>query len=317
MLLATWATLTARLRGRPRHPAWSFSFEVAVRYLRLDWEQTASWDFRKLRGDMDRRPYPRNYAKKVRQEDAELGGIPVRRFVPPQRSGVGCVLCLHGGSYIFGSAGTSHCELMAHIAHDTGLEVLGLEYRLVPEHRYPAQLEDALAAFSAVTRAGTAADEVIVVGDSSGGNLALALSLALRDAGEPQPAALALISPWSDLEMPGRSFEENDPYDFGTRDALLRHARAFAGELPLSDPRISPLRANLKGLPPCLVVVSELEIPRDDIEALARALEKAGVDVALHLARHMPHNAPTFAAYDPEGKAALDAVVSFVRAHAT
>ena len=117
----------------------------------------------------------------------------------------------------------------------------------------------------------------------------------------------------SDLAMPGKSFVEYDRYDFGTRDALVRHAQAYAGGVPLSDPRISPTHAALAGLCPCLVVVSELELPRDDVQAFADKLRAAGVETDVHLARSMPHNAPALAALHPEGEASLRAITTFIR----
>ena len=153
----------------------------------------------------------------------------------------------------------------------------------------------------------------MIAGDSSGGNLAVSLQLALRDRGGPQAAAMVLSSPWVDLEMPAESFRQNDPFDFGTREVLARQALTFAGGLPLSDPRISPTFAVLEGLGPCLVTVGELEIPRDDIMRFAERLRKAGVNVTLHIAKNMPHNAPVFAEYHPEGKSALGIIVRFIQ----
>jgi len=313
MLSAFCLTLLARLRGRPRHPSWPFSFELVIRFLRLDWEETASWDLKRLAAEMNSRPYPRDFAKKVKQTDEKLGGIFVRRFTPPHKNGEGTILFLHGGSYLFGSATTTHCEVMARLACESGLEVIGPDFRLTPEHRYPAQLEDALAVWSAWVQLERTAERVVVVGDSSGGNLALALALALRDQGRPQPAALALISPWCDLEMPGASFQTNDRYDFGTRDVLVRHAHAFAGILPLSDARVSPTHALLAGLCPCLITLGEVEIPHDDIMAFTRKLHAAGVDTEVHVAPAMPHNPPAFAAMHPAGAESMKAVVDYVR----
>lgn len=314
MLSAWWATILGRLVGRRRHPNWPFVLEVLVRYLRRDWEETATWDDATLRADLDARPYPNKFAKKVRIVECNLGGVPAWRFVPPNVKEGRCVLFLHGGSYIYGSAKTTHAELIARIAFETGIEVVGLEFRLAPEHRYPSQLHDALTAFDTLVLDGVPAGRLLIAGDSSGGNLAVALQLELRDRGGPQAVAAVLSSPWVNLEMPAPSFRENDPFDYGTRDVLARQAVTFAGGLALSDPRLSPTYANLRGLAPCLITVGELEIPRDDILAFAERLKNAGVDVTLWVAKNMPHNAPIFAEYHPEGKAALDAIVQFIRA---
>jgi epsilon-lactone hydrolase len=306
LFIAFWATVFGRILGRPRRRGWPFRFEMIVRYLRLDWEDTAGWDFVRLREDMASRPYPRDFAKKVVREDGELGGVPVSCFVPPVPSKRrGRILFLHGGSYIFGSPKTNYCEMLSRLAYESGLRIVAPDFRLVPEHRYPAQLEDALAVFRALQAEELGADKVVVVGDSSGGNLALALALELKRLAQPQPRALGLISPWCDLEMPAPSFQENDPFDFGTREPLTRHARAFAGNLDLSDPHISPTYADLTGLCPCLVIVGGLELPRDDILSFHGKLVRAGVSAELHVAPEMPHGPPVMAGLHPGGDRAL------------
>jgi acetyl esterase/lipase len=311
MILTFLATVRARFKNGPLRPSWSFSFEATVRFLRRDWDETSAWSLPRLRAELDARPYPRDVLRRVTVRDGELGGVPARWFVPPGPSGM-TVLFFHGGSYIYGSARTTHADALARIALASGATVIGVDYRLAPEHVYPAQLEDAERAFEALL-ATTSVEHVIVAGDSAGGNLALSLELARRDRGAPLPRACVLICPWSDLTMPGRSFVENEPFDFGTREALLRHARAFAGELALEDPRLSPVNARLGGLTPVLVVAGEVEIPRDDILALAAALEKANVDVTVHVAPDLPHNPPLFAAYHPEARACVEAIGAFVR----
>lgn len=313
MILAWAATLAGRLRGRPRHPRWPFVFELMVRFLRRDWDETADWPFARLREESNARPYPLDFAKRVKLERGELGGVEVARFLPPGALAGRRLLFFHGGSYIYGSSCTTHRELIARLALEIGVEVVGVEYRLAPEHPYPAQLEDALAVYEACLAEGVAPEHLALAGDSAGGNLVVALELALRDRGRPLPRAAILISPWADLEMPGASFQENEPIDFGTREVLVRQARAFAGDLPLSDPRLSVVHAKLEGLAPTLVTVGEAELPRDDVLALAAALQRAGVEVTVHRAEDMPHNAPVFAAYHPAAKAALDAVVAFAR----
>jgi len=203
--------------------------------------------------------------------------------------------------------------MMARLAFESGLEVIGPDFRLAPEHRYPAQLDDALAVWSSLLLARKDSAGIALVGDSSGGNLALALALGLRERGLEGPRALALISPWCDLEMPGASFQAHDRYDFGTRDALLRHAKAFAGVLSLADPRVSPTHASLAGLCPCLVVLGEVELPHDDIIAFSEKLSAAGVETQVHVARSMPHNPPAMASLHPEGAAAMRAIVKFLQ----
>ena len=311
MILTFLATARARWKNGPLRPTWSFSFEATLRFLRRDWEETSRWSFPRLRAELDARLYPRAMLKRVNLRDGELGGVPARWFVPPHASDT-TVLFYHGGSYIYGSARTTHGDLLARIALASGATVIGVDYRLAPEHVYPAQLEDAERAFEALLTT-TPAARVVLAGDSAGGNLALVLELARRDRGASLPGACALICPWADLTMPARSCVENAPFDFGTRDALSRHARAFAGDVALDDARVSPVRAALAGLPPVLVVAGEVELLRDDILALADALREAAVDVSVHVAPDMPHDPPLFAAYHPAGLESIAAIGAFIR----
>ena len=311
-MVAFFETIAHRASRGPLRPSWSLEFQSVVRLLRKDWEATSAWEPARLRADIDARPYPQTTVRKVKTTDAPLGGVPTRRFVPPGAKKAPVVLFFHGGSYIYGSARTTHAELLARLAVASGCEVLGVDYRLAPEHAYPAQLEDALAAFDALVASGVPAESIVVAGDSAGGNLAFYLQLALRDRGSPQARSAVLLSPWSDLTMPGESFTKNDPYDYGTRETLLAQARLFAGELPLGDPRLSPTHARCEGLAPVLVVAGEVEIPHDDILTLVKRMKDAGVDVTVHVAKDMPHNPAVFAAYHPSGAKALERMARFV-----
>lgn len=313
-VLALFRTLSSRLSKGPALPSWSFSFETIVRFLRADWDDTRSWPLARIRADHDARKQPSKHAARVTMHDETIGGVPCRRFVPAGEAGAGVVLFFHGGSYFYGSCKTTHQELVARLAADAGHEVIGVEYRLAPEHRYPAQRDDALAVIDALLEGGRSLAELLLAGDSAGGNLAIATAIALRDReGGANVAALALLSPWSDLTMPGESFTSNDATDFGDRAALVEHARAFLGDVPADDPRVSPVHADLARLPPCLVEVGTAEIPRDDILALARKLVAEGVETTLHEAREMPHNAAVFSDICPEGLRAHEALVRFVR----
>ncbi len=313
--LALARTTRARRAARgPARPTWSFQFEWMLEYLRTDWHATSATPFAQLRAEVDARPYPRTMVRRTKIRDAKLGGVPTRWFTAPDADESHVILFFHGGSYIYGSVRTTHADLCARLALMTKAAVAGVEYRLAPEHPFPAQLEDARAAFAALVESGVTEDRIVVAGDSAGGNLAIELQIALRDEGRPQAAAAVLLSPWSDLRMPGRSFADNERFDFGTRDVLVKHAEAFAGKHDLDDPRISPVNAKLDGLAPTLIVAGEVEIPRDDILEIARRLEDAKVAVTLHVAPDMPHNAALFAAYHPNGMRALEEVARFTQA---
>lgn len=301
LLLVTFLpTLRSRLRHGPRRPSWSFLFEWTIRFLRRDWDETAQWPLEAQRQATASRPYPGPHLSKVTVREEQVGGVPVRRFTPPQ-PGPLQVVFFHGGSYIYGSTRHSHAELCAHLAAATSLEVIGVEYRLAPEHPWPAQLEDARAVCEALT------GPLALAGDSAGGHLAVKTAEALAD----EPRGLVLLSPWVDLEMPGASFTTNDDSDFGTREVLVRHASAVAGGRPLAE--LALARVKLEGLPPTFVSVGSAETPRDDILAFVEQLRAAKVDVTLHVAQDMPHNATLFEAYHPSAKQAFAATAQVLR----
>ena len=303
LLLTTFfPTAVSRLRRGPLRPSWSFTFEWMIRFLRRDWDETASWPLPEQRAAIAAKPYPAPHLKKVAVRAEVIGGVPVRTFSPPKPGPVKIVY-FHGGSYIYGSTATSHADLCAHLALATSLEVVGVEYRLAPEHPWPAQLEDAVAVCRGLKGA-----PLILAGDSAGGHLAV------RTARVIEAKALVLLSPWVDLEMPGRSFVENAAYDFGTREVLVRHARAVAGDAPLAS--LALANEPLGALPPVLVSVGSAETPRDDILGFVEKIRAAGGDCTLHTAEDMPHNPALFEAYHPAGRAAFEAAAGFVRAHA-
>ncbi len=269
--------------------------------LRRDWDETAAWPLERQRAAVGARPYPRAHVKRVAVQAEELAGVPVRRFTPAHPAAVKIVY-FHGGSYVYGSTATSHADFCAQLALATSAEVVGVEYRLAPEHPWPAQLEDALAVCRALSDS-----SLVLAGDSAGGHLA-------ATAAEHVTAqAVVLLSPWVDLEMPGRSFADNDRYEIGTRAVLQRHASAVAGLRPVAS--LSLDAALLRELPPCFVSVGALEGPRDDILDFVQRLRAVGVDCTLHVAEDMPHNPAFFAAYHPSGRAAFDATVAFLMRH--
>ncbi|WP_437967662.1 alpha/beta hydrolase [Sorangium sp. So ce260] len=310
--LAFVETAVERARRGPARPSWGFGFEWVVRALRRDFIDMLDWPYPKVRADLDARFYPDKTVRRVRRTGDVLGGVPAVWFEPPGALDRGVVLYFHGGSYLFGSTRT-HADVMARLALSSGARVVGIDYRLAPEHRYPAQLDDALAAVGALVERGHAPGEIALAGDSAGGNLALVTQLALRDRGV-QAGCAALISPWLDLTAGSASTRDNDPTDYGTREGVVRQARDFAGAIPLDDPRLSALHARLDGLGPLFVQVGDAERLRDEGVELARRAREAGVDVTLDVLRDMPHNGPVLAEYHPEGARGADTLGSYLRA---
>lgn len=205
------------------------------------------------------------------------------------------VLYLHGGGYVFGSPRT-HRNLVSRISHVTGLPALSLDYRLPPVATLPGPIEDALAAYRHLLDAGHPPERIVVAGDSAGGNLALALALHALDAGLPRPAALVLLSPWTDLTHSGASFAFNATLDtFLPPVALQRAARVALNGADAGHWHASPLFAPdalWPQLPPTLIQVGSTEVLLDDADRTARRIAAAGVPVELHVFDRQPHVVP-------------------------
>lgn len=245
--------------------------------------------------------------------EAVIGGVPVAHFRPPNNTAADAVLYLHGGAYMAGSA-ASHGALAASLAVATGAEVLLPLYRLAPEHPFPAALDDV----TAVYRDLVAADRrVSLAGDSAGGGLALALTLDIRDRDETMPASLSLISPWTDMTLSGGSMTQRATIDpMVTEDALRAAIVSYAAGRPLTDPRLSPLFADLDGLPPMLIQVGERERLRDDAARLVEKARAAGCAADYREWRDMIHVWHLFSRYLPESGQAIAELAAHIRRHA-
>ena len=210
-------------------------------------------------------------------EPFSLGDMPMAWVRPERghdRSKV--ILYCHGGGYTSGNLGYARV-LAAKMANATGCEVLAFQYRLAPEFPYPAALEDALEAWEYLMHQGWGAKNVILAGDSAGGNLALELTLALKEAGRFLPGRLVLFSPWTDMTASGASYTHREALDPMLTEQYIRSVRsAYAPGVDYSQPQFSPLFADLSGLPPTLIQVGEREILASDSEQLQKALIAAG-----------------------------------------
>jgi len=231
-------------------------------------------------------PLPQDVA--VTEVDA--GGVPAHWLTAPGVDTERVLLYLHGGGYRMGSF-RSHGELAARLGRASGLRVLLLDYRLAPEHPFPAALDDAVAAWRWLrAEQGFQASSLAVAGDSAGGGLALALLVMLRDSGQDLPAALGLMSPWTDLTLSGASMSErvgDDPVL--TPEVVRQLARDYLAETDPSAGLASPLFASLVSLPPMLVQVGGAELLLSDSERLADAASAVGVDVTLNVGDGLPH----------------------------
>jgi len=222
------------------------------------------------------------------------------------------IVYLHGGGYALGSLNT-HRGLVARLSKVARVRVLSVAYRLGPEHPHPAAVEDAVAAVRFVRASGIAPARTAVAGDSAGGGLTLATLLALRDAGDPLPAAGLCISPWTDLAATGESVTTKADQDPMLRaaDLTLMADAYLAGQNP-KTPLASPLYAEMAGLPPLLLQVGSAELLLDDSTRVAERARAAGVDVELRVWQDMFHVWHVFADILPEGEQAVQEMADFL-----
>jgi acetyl esterase/lipase len=248
----------------------------------------------------------------VAVEDVRLGGRPSLRLTP-EGTGAGALLYLHGGGYVVGSHRTG-AKLARLVAERSGLEAYSLDYRLAPEHPFPAAVDDGLAAYRELIERGIDPASLVVAGDSAGGGLTISTLVAARDAGLPMPAAAVVFSPLTDQTHSGRSIHGLVGIDpLFTPEALDWYGSKYLGSADPATPLASPLFADLAGLPPLLIQVGGHELLLDDSIGLARAAALADVEVSLEIGAGLPHVFQNRAGELDEADAALDRVGAFIR----
>ncbi len=227
------------------------------------------------------------------------------------------IFYLHGGGYYFCSP-KSHRSVVFQLAQRSGARTFSLDYRLAPEHPFPAALDDALAAYRCLLADGIPPDSIVVAGDSAGGGLALALLLALRDAKDVLPAAALLFSPWTDLAATGSTLVTNDGADPMFRGAAIARAASLylAGADPM-HPYASPLYGDFSGLPPLMIQAGSTEVLLDDARRIAERAQAAGCVVEFEVWPKMPHVWQLFAPFIPEACRALDRAAAFACLYAS
>ena len=246
-------------------------------------------------------------------EPITIGGVRAERITPKQKTDK-IILHLHGGAFFAGSANT-HRALGAEFAVRSNAVVYMLEYRLAPEHPYPAALDDGLAAYRALLALGYESHNIVFGGDSGGCAHILSLAIALRDKGEALPAAMFMISPYIDITLAAESVSSlkyRDP--MVTAHALRRGSDGYRGSISVNDARVSPLFANLHGLPPMLIQAGSQEILLDDSLRLAEYARAAGVDVDCQIYEGMWHNFQMFNAFISVADRAIDHIARFIKA---
>jgi acetyl esterase/lipase len=220
----------------------------------------------------------------------------------------------HGGGYISGNC-DDHRNHVAKFVQATGVGALLYDYRLAPEHPFPAGMHDTLAAYRWLLGQGVRPENVVIVGESAGGGLCLASLLAIRDEGLPLPVAAVALSPWTDLQCTGESYRTNARRDISIIGSWEVWGDYYVGSNDPCHPWISPLYGDLAGLPPILIEVGDHEVHLDDSRQFAAKAQAAGVDITLHVWEGMVHCFPLFAPMFPEATQAWDEIVAYIRAH--
>jgi monoterpene epsilon-lactone hydrolase len=249
----------------------------------------------------------------VQQSPTTIGGVSAIEVTAPGADADAVILYFHGGVYVIGSAATS-VPLVAELARRTGARVITLDYRLAPEHPYPAAVEDAQDACRGLLEQGVDPGQIALAGESAGGGLAVATLLGLRDAGTPLPSCAFLMSPYADLTLSGDSIASREAVDRTlTPEGLRLRIPDYVAGADAADPLISPVFADLTGLPPLLIQVGSNEILLSDALRLAERAAMADVTVTLDVTDSVPHVFQAFAAMLDEADAALDRASTFLR----
>ena len=249
----------------------------------------------------------------VRTEPVDANGVPAEWTSTPYADANRIVMFLHGGAYISGSI-ASHRHVMAELGRQAAARTLALDYRLAPEHPFPAALDDAIAGYRFLLSSGYQPERITLAGESAGGGLAIATLLSLRDAGVTLPGSVWCSSPWVDLEMTGTTMATKSADDpLIQKPYLLETASDYLHGTDPRSPLVSPIHADLRGLPAMLIQVGSAETLLSDSIRLTAVAGEADVDVTLQVWPGMIHAWHLFYPQLAEGRAALAAVGAFIR----
>src|SRR5713226_8453908 len=281
--------------------------QMAIEAFKMTGEKIAKApDIKGMRAVMEEMSAP--VPSDVKCTPVNAGGVPAEWIVAPGAADDRFLLYLHGGGYV----------MVSSLSRAAGVRALVLEYRLAPEHPFPAPVEDATAAYRWLLSQGAKPAHTVVAGDSAGGGLALATLVALRDAKLPLPAAGVCLSPWADMEGTGASMTTKAKEDpIVQKEMLLGMAKLYLGGANPKTPLAAPLHADFRGLPPLLIQVGSAETLLDDATRVAERAKSAGVKVDLEVWSEMIHVWQLFAPILPEGQQAIEKIGKFIRAQVT
>lgn len=293
----------------------SWQSKFIQRLIRMSWDKTGGPGIEASRLRARESKIATRFAKvprDVRVTRVMAGPVRAEWIEPAGAQFHRVIVYLHGGGYVMGSLDT-HRNLVARIAAASSARVLFLNYRLAPEHPFPAALEDVLAAYRWLLMEGLDPAGICFAGDQAGGGLAIAAAIALRDNRAPMPGSLVALSPWTDLALSGRTILRNSATDHTLSIELLAYfAQSYLqGTLP-TNPLASPLYAKLKALPSLLIQTGANEILRDDATRLAERALQAGVDVSVEVYAGQPHAFQLFEML-PEAGASVARIGSFIK----
>jgi acetyl esterase/lipase len=307
-------TLWRRARGRPYVERWPFAFEVLWGMTRRNLfasRELSPRELRRRQEEMAREP-----DLPLTRRTETIGEVDVEWFVPPKASsepGDPLIVYLHGGGYVFGSPST-HASMIGRLATEAGVAALGIDYALAPEHDVGEARDDVVDVWQSLLAAGWQPERMAMAGDSAGGGLSLSTCVALRERDLPQPARLVLLSPWVDLQCDTPSYETYSDVDLGTAEMFREMARVASGDRAFDDPVLSPLHADLSGVPPTLIQVGGLEMIIDDCRRLGERLEAADVEVDWKAWPEMIHGFHMFDRVLPEADEAIAEAAAFLDA---
>lgn len=290
----------------------------SLRALYSDWSEimaSSELTMRLFRSIFDEWHQPTAEPEDVTYKEETVGGVPGIWAFPAGADRTRVLLYTHGGGFAVGSA-SSHRKLAAHVAKALGVTAFVLDYRRAPEHPHPAQIEDGVAVFDALLERGIKAEDITTIGDSAGGNLAVAIPLALREQGRPLPGRVIAFSPWLDMENAGETLVTNDATDaLITRELLEGMIAGVLGGLTDPDnPLANPLYADFTGFPRLYVNAGGAESLLDNATRLAERAQAAGVDVTLSVAPGQQHVFPFLAGRAPEADQELAKIAQWYSA---
>ena len=288
------------LQFRLKRPAIDWNTEDAIFRFREECEQGAK-RFGKIPAGIE--IYP-----------VTINGLSAEWILPAHATKDKMIFFVHGGGYVSGSC-TDHRIHAAKFVKGSDVGALLFEYRLAPEHPFPAALDDTVTAYRWLLGQGISSSNIVFAGDSAGGGLCLATLLALRDQNIPLPAAAVAVSPWTDLKCTGESYQSNAGKCLSPEGTWTAFSKHYVGEHDARLPWISPLYGDLHGLPSLLIYAGADEILRDDAIRFAQKAKEAGVEVIVRIGEGMFHCYPVCAPLFPEATRAMEEICAFIKTH--